>query len=58
LSKHTLTFASHEDLAILDVKNFPIPRHWYISHLAGKQLSIIAQTFLDFLIDRTQLMKV
>lgn len=58
LSKHTLTSACHHDLTILDIQNFPIPRHWYISHLAGKQLSVIAQTFLDFLIDRTQLMEV
>ncbi|BAQ59974.1 RuBisCO operon transcriptional regulator [Geminocystis sp. NIES-3708] len=58
LSKHTLTFACHEDLTILDIQNFPIAKHWYISHLAGKQLSIIAKTFLEFLIDRTQLMKV
>ena len=58
LSKHTLTSACHEDLIILDVQNFPIPRYWYISYLAGKQLSVIAKTFLDYLIDRTQLMEV
>ncbi|BAQ64474.1 LysR family transcriptional regulator [Geminocystis sp. NIES-3709] len=58
LSKHTLTSACHEDLTILDVQNFPIPKHWYISYLAGKQLSVIAQTFLDFLIDKSQLMEI
>ncbi len=58
LSKHTLTTACHEDLTILEVQHFPISRHWYINHLSGKQLSVIAQTFLDFLLDRTQLMEV
>lgn len=58
LSKHTLTTACHEDLTILDVQHFPISRHWYINYLSGKQLSVIAQTFLDFLLDRTQLMEV
>lgn len=58
LSKHTLTSACHADLTILDVQNFPIPRHWYLSYLAGKQLSVIAKTFLDFLIDKSQLMEI
>ncbi|NCO73929.1 MAG: LysR family transcriptional regulator [Cyanobacteria bacterium] len=58
LSKHTLTSACHEDLTILNVEKFPISRYWYISHLAGKQLSVVAKTFLDFLMDRTLLMKV
>lgn len=58
LSKHTLTTACHEDLTILDVQHFPIPKYWYISYLAGKQLSVIAKTFLDFLIDKSQLMEI
>lgn len=58
LSKHTLTGACHEDLTILDVQHFPIIRHWYITYLSGKQLSVIAQTFLDFLLDKAQLFQV
>lgn len=58
LSKHTLTSAWHQDLTILDVEHFPISRHWYITYLAGKQMSVISQTFLDFLMDRSELMKV
>ena len=58
LSKHTLTSAWHQDLKILDVEEFPIPRHWYLTYLAGKQLSVIAQTFLGFLMDRSELMEV
>ena len=38
------------ELTILDVNHFPIQRRWYVSYLAGKQLSVIAQTFLDYLL--------
>lgn len=51
LSQHTL--ALEEDcrqIAILDVENFPIQRHWYVIHLSGKQLSVVARTFLDYLL--------
>jgi LysR family transcriptional regulator, low CO2-responsive transcriptional regulator len=50
LSKHTLALEGpNSQLAILDVENFPIQRQWYIIYPAGKQLSIIAQTFFDYL---------
>ena len=50
LSKHTLALDSHiSQLAILDVEHFPIKRQWYVVHLAGKQPSIVAHTFLDYL---------
>ncbi|SDZ06740.1 hypothetical protein SAMN05421881_11231, partial [Nitrosomonas halophila] len=35
--------------AILDVVGFPIKRYWYVAYPSGKQLSIVAQTFLEFL---------
>lgn len=53
LSKHTLSSASNE-LTILDVEHFPIERWWYVGYLTGKQLSVIAKTFLQFLIEETQ----
>lgn len=50
LSSHTLALeGATGQLAILDVEGFPIQRHWYIGHNAGKQLSVVAQTFLDFI---------
>ena len=49
LSKHTLISDAGE-LTILDIKEFPIPRHWYVSYLAGKQLSIIAEAFREYLL--------
>lgn len=48
LSRHTLTSDS-DDLTILDVEGFPLPRQWYIVSLSGKQLSVVAKTFLEYL---------
>jgi len=50
LSRHTLTSESmNGEIAILDVEHFPIRRHWYVVYPVGKQLSIIASTFFDYL---------
>ena len=51
LSLHTLTLEGVEGpVAILDVEGFPILREWYIVHPTGKELSLVAQTFLDYAI--------
>ena len=50
LSRHTLALdAPMGQLTILDVAGFPIERQWYVAYPAGKQLSIVARTFLDYL---------
>jgi len=50
MSRHTLALdAPMGQLAILDVEGFPIERHWYFAYPSGKQLSIVAQTFLEYL---------
>ena len=50
LSCHTLTPEGDTgELTILDVNGFPIERQWYVVHLGSKQLSIVANTFLDYL---------
>ncbi|MBI3562960.1 MAG: LysR family transcriptional regulator [Gammaproteobacteria bacterium] len=50
LSRHTLALdAPLGQLAILDVEDFPIERHWYVVYPAGKQLSVVARTFLEYL---------
>jgi DNA-binding transcriptional LysR family regulator len=50
LSQHTISLeGASGQIAVLDVDNFPIPCHWYVIHLAGKQLSVVAQTFLEYL---------
>jgi DNA-binding transcriptional LysR family regulator len=50
LSRHTIALeGASGQIAILDVEHFPIPCHWYVIHLANKQLSIVAQAFLEYL---------
>jgi DNA-binding transcriptional LysR family regulator len=48
LSRHTLE-GSQGRLAILDVEAFPIVRHWYVVYPGGKELSVIAREFLEYL---------
>lgn len=50
LSSHTLALeATSGQFVILDVQGFPIQRHWHFAYPAGKQLSIVANTFADYL---------
>ena len=56
LSRHTLTLDSHKDqLAILDVNGFPINCQWHYAYPSGKNLSVVAQTFLAYLQNAPQL---
>lgn len=41
------------ELTVLDFQHFPIKRRWYVSHLGGKKLSVIAETFLDYLLEES-----
>ena len=51
LSRHTLmSAADKEEITILDVENFPIRRNWYFVYPSGKQLSIVASTYMDYLL--------
>lgn len=50
LSYHTLEHGlPGKQFVILDVQGFPIKRYWYFAYPAGKQLSLIASTFVDHL---------
>lgn len=52
LSRHVLALEGTKGpLTILDVEGLPIQRHWYIVYPASKQLSVVAQTFLEYLLD-------
>ncbi|MGC9503668.1 LysR substrate-binding domain-containing protein [Baaleninema sp.] len=42
------------DLTVLEVDRFPIACRWYAIHLHGKQLSVIARSFLDHLLLESQ----
>lgn len=50
VSIHTLELEleAHR-LVILDVRDFPIQRHWYLVKCTGKRLPPVAQAFFDFL---------
>lgn len=50
VSRHTLTLHAPGQFAILDAVGFPIPRQWYAVYPAGRQRSVVARTFLDFLL--------
>ena len=55
LSRHTLALeGATEQLAILDVQEFPIQNQWYVIYPKGKQLSIVAQTFFEYLLQEAK----
>jgi len=52
LSLHTLALeGAMGKLAILDVEHFPIERNWFVVYPSGKQLSVVANAFLAYLLD-------
>ena len=46
-----------EDLVVLDLQGFPIRRFWYLVQPKGRQLSVVARTFLDFLRGHVQVLQ-
>ena len=51
LSLHTIALEGpSSQLTVLDAQHFPIERYWYAIYPNGKQLSIVARTFLDYLL--------
>jgi DNA-binding transcriptional LysR family regulator len=50
LSRHALALEGEGGrVVILDVEGFPIRRHWYVVCPSKRQLSVVAQTFYDYL---------
>jgi LysR family transcriptional regulator, low CO2-responsive transcriptional regulator len=49
LSRHAIGFEIEPGLVTLDVEDFPVESHCYLVYPVGKQLSFVAQTFLDFM---------
>lgn len=37
-------------LTVLDVEGFPLKRRWYAVHMKGRTLSLVARTFLDYIL--------
>lgn len=50
LSCHALTLHQPGQFAVLQAQHFPIRRHWYAAYPAGRQISVVARAFLDFLL--------
>jgi len=54
VSKHTIDLEiANNYLKILDVKEFPIERHWHLVSRQGKPMSPIATAFREFLLQQT-----
>jgi DNA-binding transcriptional LysR family regulator len=50
MSQHALTLEPmHGQLVTLDVEGFPIERSWFVVYPRGKQFSVVARTFFDYL---------
>lgn len=55
LSRHTLGLDMNiRGFTILDVEGFPISRHWYVVYPSGKQLSIVASAFFEYLVNEAK----
>lgn len=54
MSRQALALNAPGQFAVLDVVGFPILRHWYAVHPAGRQLSVVARAFLDYLLGRKE----
>jgi DNA-binding transcriptional LysR family regulator len=50
LSCHALVLHQPGQFAVLNAAGFPIQRHWYAVYPAGRQISVVARAFLDFLL--------
>ena len=49
MSRQSLVLEGEDGpISVLDVQGFPIKRDWYILYPKGRNLSIVAQTFIDF----------
>lgn len=52
MSLHSLSLDGPDGpMALLDVDGFPIVRQWYIVHPKGKELSLVAQAFLEYALE-------
>ncbi len=54
LSAYVLEKAEEDGLAQLRVKGFPIMSHWHVVNLKSKKLSLVAERFLEFILNRSR----
>ena len=57
LSRSTLNLEpSQKEVVMLNVQGFPLKKYWYVVRPADKQLSVVAEAFLEFLNAHLQLL--
>jgi LysR family transcriptional regulator, low CO2-responsive transcriptional regulator len=55
VSHHSLLMEPmHDRISVLDVQGFPIRQAWHLVYPKGKKLSILAQTFFDYLVEESK----
>jgi DNA-binding transcriptional LysR family regulator len=55
LSIHNIRLElAHQRLKILDVKEFPLYRKWYVGYPSAKSLSLVARTFISFIVNESE----
>jgi len=55
LSLHSIELErSMKKLTVLDVEGFPLQRRWYAVHLKGRKLSLVSQTFLNYILEKSR----
>ncbi len=52
MSCHALALNQADQFAVLDAQGFPIQRHWYAVYPTGRQPSLVARAFIDFLLEQ------
>ena len=58
LSQHAIMLEPMQDkIAVLDVEGFPIVRSWHIVYPAGKQFSVVAATFFEYLKEEAEMIQ-
>jgi DNA-binding transcriptional LysR family regulator len=58
MSRHAINALTGSDHIVeLNVQGFPIKRHWYVVTPRGKQLSVVANTFIDYLHEHIRLLE-
>jgi LysR family transcriptional regulator, low CO2-responsive transcriptional regulator len=58
LSQHAMMLEPMQDkIAVLDVEGFPIVRSWHIVYPAGKQFSVVAATFFEYLKEEAEMIQ-
>jgi DNA-binding transcriptional LysR family regulator len=58
MSRHAInTLSGNEGVIELNVQGFPLRRHWYVVTPAGRQLSVVATTFIEFLDEHIKLLE-